>query len=756
MVQWRAFHRIALWLMAVAVTSCPPPRVLAAETVGAGPKITGARIGFAAKVPISSGFVAKQYYKLGFWTPVRVEVAGADVATNLSVEVIASDSDGVPTTAAAELAPHSGSDGRQSVVVYTMAGRVGSPIKVSLKRGEQEIDSLVLTPNPKVKSEAGIVPVPATSELIVSLGSASIGLNDAFPDREATTGQTGRKLIELDSIAELPQQWFGYEAVDVFVIAAGDGKLVQELKNDTAKYEALERWVELGGRLVILSGGASSQSVLDSGGPLASLSPGKLVDVVRLPNSGSLEHFAASAVPIAGNIQVPRLADVDGNIEVYFTKPTDLPLIVRTARGFGEITFAGLDFSQPPLAAWSGRTAFLRALLRPYVADVTGSDSTQRLVTSGFNDLSGALRQQLGRTFAGVAPIGFPMVTALALAYLLFLGPLDYLLINRWLRRPLWAWISFPIIVAAFSLLAVAAGNWSKGAATTRVNRLQLIDIDALNDQTRGTMWATVFSPEANQFDLEVRPPAASDGARSDVETLFSWWGLPGLGIGGMQTAGADLGIVRTGYRYGLEYMSLEQVPVLASATKSLRARWTGGATAKMDAQLTDEGGLVVGSLTNQTGLVLRNARLLYGSWAHKLGTLNAGEHVEVGEQLRPLLAKTVVTRDALGETAASGTQIEGRVFAAEHASAKEILSLMMFYDTAGGFAFAHLPNRYQAYVDLSRQLDLGRAVLVADVQEPGAQLIEKATGHGIGDDKLDASEVIYRFVLPVKRPAAP
>ena len=101
----------------------------------------------------------------------------------------------------------------------------------------------------------------------------------------------------------------------------------------------------------------------------------------------------------------------------------------------------------------------------PYLRDAATSDATQKLVTSGFDDLSGALRQRLGRSFALVVPIGFPIVTGLAIAYLCFLGPLDYLVIHRWLRRPRLAWITFPIIVAAFSIVALAVGNWSRGTS---------------------------------------------------------------------------------------------------------------------------------------------------------------------------------------------------------------------------------------------------------------------------------------------------
>ena len=42
----------------------------------------------------------------------------------------------------------------------------------------------------------------------------------------------------------------------------------------------------------------------------------------------------------------------------------------------------------------------------------------------------------------------------------------------------------------------------------------------------------------------------------------------------------------------------------------------------------------------------------------------------------------------------------------------------MMFYDAVGGEGFAGLPNRYQADCDLSRLLDLDRAILVANGTE--------------------------------------
>jgi hypothetical protein len=701
----------------------------------------------------------KNHFKVGSWTPVRVEIDSAPTGEKQQVEVTVGDSDGVPTIASAPLAT-TGDGHSSSATVYTKVGRVGSAIQVSLVDGERRLDEQTLQPDTKTRPNSAAVALSATAELIVSFGPASSGVRDAFPNRESDLGQSARQVVELTRVADLPTDWFGYDAVDVFVISAGNGNLCRELAADRSRYEALTRWVELGGRLVVLCDGQAGKELLAPGGPLARFAPGKLAETVRLPETGPLEHFAGAAAPISIApgvvLRVPRFTDVEGNIEVSGSrKASDLPVVVRSARGFGEIAFAGVDFSQPPLAEWSGRGAFLQALLRPYLATVGPGDATQRLVKRGYNDLGGALRQQLGQSFASIATIGFAVVAALAILYILFLGPLDYLFVNRWLRRPGVAWITFPLIVLGFCGAAMSLAAWRNGGAVSHANRLELVDIDTLAGRARGTLWTTLYSPTAKKFDLSVKGPQLRTDSTEAKEVLLSWWGLPGNGIGGMQSGGIDLGIVHGGYRYGPDRSSLLGVPILASATKSLISRWTSPVSAMIDAELTDQDGLAVGSITNRTGLQLHNVRLLYSSWAYRLGDMNDGKRVDVGEQRSPRKVKTIVTHDALGETGTAKGAVEGQVFAPEKASAKEILSLMMFYEAAGGYGFAHLPNRYQAYCDLSRTLELGRAILVADAAGPVAELVDDATGTAVGD-KQDESTVVYRFVMPVKQRSGP
>src|SRR5262249_8547295 len=157
---------------------------------------------------------------------------------------------------------------------------------VSLADDERRLDERTIRPNAKGNTSSPVVAMPATAECIVSLSSVPFGLSNAFPNREGDAFQSARYVVEVTRTSDLPTEWFGYDSVDVLVLSAGNGQLCRALASDTKRYEALSRWVELGGRLVLLCDGNSGKELLASGGPLARFAPGKLAETVRLPETG--------------------------------------------------------------------------------------------------------------------------------------------------------------------------------------------------------------------------------------------------------------------------------------------------------------------------------------------------------------------------------------------------------------------------------------------------------------------------------------
>jgi hypothetical protein len=139
--------------------------------------------------------------------------------------------------------------------------------------------------------------------------------------------------------------------------------------------------------------------------------------------------------------------------------------------------------------------------------------------------------------------------------------------------------------------------------------------------------------------------------------------------------------------------------------------------------------------------------RLLYGGWGYRLGNLEAGGRIEIGDKLDAHRVKTIVTSSAMA--APAGSSAASMQMVTEGASAVGLLNLIMFYEAAGGPAISQLPNRNLADRDLSRHLELGRAILVAEVGDGGSRLIDPSTGEPLGTED-DSGMVVMRFVLPV------
>jgi hypothetical protein len=741
---------LCLLLARGAVASAMPEA--GRQASGEGAKITGCRIGF------------DDHFKVGFWTPIWVDVSDAPSASKLSIEVATCDSDGVATTTTVPMtsgedrsaSPSGSSDAVATTLLYIKVGRLGSAIHVALLDGDKTLDRRDIQSQVFADSSHA-ASLRATSELVLQLGSATVGLRDALPDRDSSQGSITRHVLEVNRVDGLPTEWYGYEGVDVLVLTTADVEFCRQLGADDRLIAALERWVNLGGRLVVFCGRNAPQ-IIGAGKPLARLVPGKFEEVVRLPQTRSLENFVESAAPIgkAGAnlaIAATRLTDIVGHVEVH-GRGNDLPIVVRAPRGFGELVFVGLDLDQPPLADWPARNAFWHALLHPYLSTAEQNNQPQRLSSLGYSDLSGALRQELGRTFASVTTIAFPIVAALIMAYLVLIGPLDYLLVHKLLGRPMLGWVSFPLVVLLTCCGAEGLSRWTKGTQS-HVNQAEVVDFDADTSSARATNWSALYNPRAERHDLMLAAKLPGGQAAESADTLLSWNGLAGSGLGGMHAGGTALDITRAGYRFAPQLNALEGVPVLSASTKSFMARWTAAARAPASAELKlDENGLLLGTVKNESGARLVDACLLCGQWGYRLGDLALGQQIKVSSELNPIHAKTLLSRRVRRSSAAEANGAAHEVFVPDQATADELLEVMMFYKVLGGEGFAALQFRYQSYCDLSRLLDLGRAILVASGEGTGSQLVDRDSGAALAASD-DPSTVVYRVVFPVA-PAAP
>jgi hypothetical protein len=365
----------------------------------------------------------------------------------------------------------------------------------------------------------------------------------------------------------------------------------------------------------------------------------------------------------------------------------------------------------------------------------------------GFDDLTGQLRAALDQ-FQGITLVRFSWIAALLVAYILLIGPLDFLGLRR-LGRPHWTWVTFPLIVAATCLVAYWLSDHLKGSSN-KVNQLDLVDVDAQQSIVRGTMWANLYSPQAAVPDIAVETRLPLDVEPRDQGMSVSWHGLPGTGLGGMDTT-ASVGELSDDYtvysnpRPGATAPAIRELPIHTSSSKAIVARWwldLPQTQAWSDLRIGN-GGLLNGYLTNPLNVELSNCSIYYDNWAYRLDRrLAPGDRVDLNYE-SPLDLRWQLTRRRLVESRDIATPWDR----ADFSDVNRILEMMMFHHAAGGRAYTRLGDEYHQFVDLSYHLKLGRAVLIGRVKKPGTTLLRD--GEPV-EDELDVNWTYYRIVFPV------
>ena len=255
----------------------------------------------------------------------------------------------------------------------------------------------------------------------------------------------------------------------------------KDLPPQSARIEALEQWVRMGGTLVLCAG-CSAEEALHAGSPLAKFVPGRFEKTVilRAGHQGlgnlSKSHNAIPPSKPGEKVELPtaRLADVQGKVEA---READLPLVIRKPQGLGQVVFVATDLDRGPIRDWSDRQLLVGAVLNlPANEQAAATTDSAPMQSYGYDDLAGQLRSALEQ-FQDVHLVPFFVVALLVIVYILLIGPGDYFLLRRLGRGMQWTWITFPAIVVLFAVGAYAAAYWLKGDKL-RVNQVDLVDID--------------------------------------------------------------------------------------------------------------------------------------------------------------------------------------------------------------------------------------------------------------------------------------
>ena len=687
--------------------------------------------------------------RLGRWQPLRVSVD--QTITLERFEITVPDGDGVPIVYQGSLIPTANRDGKNHYQGYFRLGRDNGEYALQLfdtggtlvddRRGRLKQLSIFPATRPFV------LVADADKTVFRNLQETSIG------QREELTKVSVH--IE-DLAANFPAEWFYWDGVKtVFLNPARVAGLADM---SAPQWQALNLWVQQGGQLIL----SISPEMVDQLQDSPNLAP--LVDLVGISEivSGRLKTIERLAAYAGVKESVAELPVTDlrsaaaGRVIV---EQDGLPLVIRRGSGMGEIVLVAFDWNHQSLVGWPGMKNFVYRLQNHLpIQEAAQSQRAQARSNTvshpGYEDLSGQLRVALDR-FQNVQFLSFTSIAILIALYILCVGPGDYFFLSRVTGKMELTWITFPLITLFFCGLAILIAQRSR-PNQVQLNCLEIVDIDPELGLVRGNYWANLYSPNSGEWSVRL---AAENSLGLPIESdLLGWQGLPGTGYGGMRSQ-TLAGVSQVAYRHQRnEFGSsdhqrrseLSGLPMSVSSTKSLFANYTStfSQNFRSNLRLRSRAARLEGTVANPFDFPLKKVRLFFEGYVYILDDdFQAGETISIESEMRERTIASFLTRSrAVGVEDTTRFQISA--WSETENRIPRIADIMMFHTTVGGSQYTSgLSHAYQDFTDTSRQLDLGRAILVAEVDRPATKLL---IDDGATEIEVDQSVTIVRVVLPV------
>jgi hypothetical protein len=311
------------------------------------------------------------------------------------------------------------------------------------------------------------------------------------------------------------------------------------------------------------------------------------------------------------------------------------PLVVRFPYGRGSMTLIAFDLGRPPFSTWSKDflTGMIAALEPPSSGNPRGWDLATQL-------------QRMLDTF-DVPVVSFGWLAVLILAYILVVGPLDYLVVGKLLGRLEWTWITFPLAVLVGSGLIVFAAGRLK-PRELHINQIDLVDFDLRTDlgsgqrppraYAYGQTWLTLLSPTAGKYSMGVEPRLEAWGlggsgpgkGQEHRRVTMSWLGRPEFDGPGSYGR-ARVSLLQRSYEFAPDAVGLRRVPIPVATSKAFTASWEAALDQRpFEADLRyhprSVAAKVSGTLSSRLPMDLSDVWLLAGGRTYYLGNLPGRE----------------------------------------------------------------------------------------------------------------------------------
>ena len=695
----------------------------------------------------------KQHYKVGRWTPISVSL-NESLPAGSEVVVETPDAAGNPTTTILS------GDGTSEWVGEFFPGRLETTIRVHIRTAAREVvESKVLRSAAARTGEQLPEALPLTAWLVLTLGEpggfdARISESTGEDDEANATRRRDVRVVHLEGGSEFSETARGLDSVDAIVLAGQ-----YDMPEDRS--ESVRTWVQNGGHLVIAAGSQVPDYVKSRiAGWVGDAIP---VDAAarRVTELTGLENYAGFGKRIATGRRT-MAADLSVGVGRSVVSDRNGPLLVQTVYGFGRITFLGLDLDKLPLSEWDSLPRLCSRLLFGQSRGTKNQQAVERrLSQSGVSDIATqVVRSHEDFTTegaGGISAIRRPSslsVMAMILLYLMIIGPLDYLLVHRLLKRPRLTWITFPLLVAVGTIFAVTYANAANGSRR-QLNQFEMVDVDLSQDGlVRGHAMYSLYSPVARRYAVTPSPKAES---KTLLAPIVRWDAVPENVFGGMYRSGG-IGLSAAPYEFSPECRSIENLPVARWSTQRMASDWLAETAYECDIRLTSSSaGFLDGTFSHDFPFTISDWIL---AWQTRVYRPREKDEPTSADSIAPGQVWTpnnpnITSRDlqsfltgirSVRTDRGGRVEVEQTDYDRNSTDATYIARILTLHELTGGTSYTGLENAALRRLDLTDIVRLNRAVLFGRIDQPVSHLT-------VDEEVTEPTRYsgFVRLVLPVK-----
>jgi len=434
------------------------------------------------------------------------------------------------------------------------------------------------------------------------------------------------------STSLLPDKPRGFDGADVLVLSDMVASRIQP-----ASLDAIRMWIA-GGGSVIVCGGADYARL--KAPFFEEILPVKVDGSVEVPDMNGLLGRYPYPFAEQGSLFICRSTPKPGSY--VLSRQGRIPLIAVGRYGLGSVILLAFDPRGFPFGRWGGEVEMWRDLVllaRPW----DSISRPRRTPNWGYvggsyypgSEVASSALEQAALAARGAALPSPVLMSIFLIVYLMALVPANYYALRRMNRYEL-AWVTTPAIIVFFTFGAWAAGYAIRGGETV-LNRVAILET-ASNTRAAGLMgYLGLYAVKRGRYDLSVDDPYALLLEKSSQsEERF---------------APAPAAVMQddTAVLSGLD---MEQWSARSITMES-------GAILKgpLESDLEFSGSMLIGRITNYTGLALHDCVICFGGGRQNLRSLGRDETAAVA-----VSPASVDSRAGLPPGAAPDADVRGRL----------------------------------------------------------------------------------------------